>query len=113
MSAKYSEMQAVLTERSSLALFVPCCGRSLNLVVQAAANSCPSRITVFDFVPHIYVFFMAITKRYEILIKTFSEAGTKFYMPKNLSQTRWSCRADATKVIARRYENINSVLHEI
>jgi hypothetical protein len=52
-------------------------------------------------------------KRYEILTKQLSEAGTKLYVPKNLSQTSWSCRADATKAIARRYEKINDVLHEI
>jgi hypothetical protein len=100
MSGKYSGMQAVLTERNSLAVFVPCCGLSLNLVGKTAANSCPSAIIFFFyFVQHIYVFFTATTKRYEILTKKLSEAGTTFYVPKNLGQTSWSCRSDATNAM--------------
>jgi hypothetical protein len=42
-----------------------------------------------------------------------SENNTKFYVPNKLSETRWSCRADATKAIVHGYEKIKEPLADI
>lgn len=50
MSGKYNGMQAFIKRVNGYAIFVPCCGHSLNLVGKTAANSCPTAIKFFDFV---------------------------------------------------------------
>lgn len=40
MSGKYNGLQALVLAENNLALWVPCAGHSLNLVVQAAAECC-------------------------------------------------------------------------
>ena len=99
MSGKYKGMQALSLEKNHLSVFVSCCGHSLNLVGKAAANSCAGAVHFFDSVRNLYLFFTATTERFATLLKKLSENITKFYVPKVLSETRWSCRADATKAI--------------
>ena len=113
MSGKYKGMQALILGKNHLSVFVPCCGHSLNLVGKAAANSCAGTVHFFDFVQNLYVFFTGTTERFAILVKKLSENNTKFYVPKILSETRWSCRADATKAIVHGYEKIKDALADI
>ena len=94
-------------------MFVSCCGYSLNLVGKAAADSCAGAVHFFDFVQNLYLFFTATTERFATLVKKLSENITKFYVPKVLSETRWSCRADATKAIVRGYEKNKEALADI
>ncbi|CAH0560716.1 unnamed protein product [Brassicogethes aeneus] len=70
---------------------LPCCGHSLNLVGKAAANACTSAVQFFDFVQNLYTFFT-------------------FYVLKRLSDTRWSCRAEATKAIVDGYFEIKEAI---
>lgn len=44
------------------------------------------------------------------MVKKLLENNTKFYVPKILSETRWSRRADATKAIVHGYEKIKKAL---
>lgn len=115
MSGKYNGMQAIIKRVNSYAVFVPCCGHSLNLVGKTAANSCPTAIKFFDFVQNIYVFFTASTSRYQILIKKLSlkDSNIQFHVPKNLNDTRWSCRTDATKVLVLGYNEFKQTLNYI
>lgn len=114
MSGKYKEMQALILEKNSLSVFIPCCGHSLNLVGKAAASSCASAVHFFDFIQNIYTFFTASTERYKILVDKLSgDTSTSFYVPKNLNETRWSCRADATKAIVNGYDKIKLALAHI
>lgn len=113
MSGKYKGMQALILEKNKLSVFVPCC-HSLNLVWKAAANSCTSAVQFFDFVQNLYVFFTASTERYRILTETLSEKKNRqFYVLKKLSDTRWSCRAEAMKVLVDGYSEIKDALTSI
>ena len=47
------------------------------------------------------------------MVKKLSENNTKFYVPKILSETRWSCHADAIKAIVHGYEKIKEALANI
>ncbi|XP_060861872.1 uncharacterized protein LOC132938900 [Metopolophium dirhodum] len=85
MSGKYQGMQALIKNKNQLAEFIPCWGHSLNLVGKTAANSCVAAIRFFDFIQTLY----------------------------NLNETRWSCRADATKAVVFGYDYIKEALVEI
>jgi hypothetical protein len=113
MRGKYNGTQALILKKNNLSVFLPCCGHSLNLVSKAAANSCACAVHFFYFIQNLYVFFTATTERYTILVSKLSENNTKFYVPKKLSETRWSCRADATKAIVHGYEKIKVALADI
>ncbi|KAE9541313.1 hypothetical protein AGLY_004558 [Aphis glycines] len=67
--------------RSKYQEFVPCCGHSLNLVGKTAANSCVAAIRFFQF-------------HTKLLHK-----NKLVYVLKNLNETRWLCRVDATKAV--------------
>jgi len=53
MSGKYQGMQALIKSKNEFAEFVPCCGHSLNLVGNIAANSCVAAIGFFDFTQNL------------------------------------------------------------
>lgn len=69
MSGKYNGLQALVLAENKLAVWVPCVGHSLNLVVKDSAESCLSAVSFFDFLEEIYVYFTASTNRYEVLTK--------------------------------------------
>ncbi|CAH0554110.1 unnamed protein product [Brassicogethes aeneus] len=114
MRSKNKGMQALIFEKNPLPVSVPCCGHSLNLVGKAAANACTSAVQFFDFVQNLYKFFTVSTEIYRILTEKLSEKRNKqFYVLKRLSDTRWSCRAEATKAIADGYSEIKEALTSI
>ncbi|XP_071970354.1 zinc finger protein 862-like [Engystomops pustulosus] len=113
MCGKYKGMQAFIKEKNKLAELIPCCGHSLNLVGKAAANACPKAVHFFQFVQQLYVFFTASTHRYQILKTHLSQSGAKYSVPKPLSETRWACRADATKALVHGYHKIKDALDKI
>lgn len=115
MSGKYNGIQALVLAENNLALWVPCAGHSLNLVVQAAAECCLSAVSFFDFLEELYVYFTASTNRYKVLTDCLKRTETKnpILIPKRTKTTRWSCRADATKALLRGYKEIKNVLLEI
>jgi len=108
MSGKYQGMQALIKNKNEFAEFVPCCGHSLNLVGKTAANSCIAAISFFDFIQNLYVFFTATPIRYSLLTKKLAciDKNKRVYVLKNLNETRWSCRADATKAVVFGYDYI-------
>jgi len=113
MSGKYNGLQAVIRQKNPHALWVPCAGHSLNLVGKTAAESCTSAVSFFDFLQQVYVFFTASTRRYDVLIKKLQSAEKALYVPKKLSETRWSCRADATRALACGFGKIKEALSAI
>lgn len=109
MSGKYKGMQALVLQKNPYAFFVPCCAHSLNLVGKAAANTCSSAVDYFNFVQNLFNFFTGSTSRFQLLTEHLSKTERK-YTVKNLSDTRWSCRADATKALLHGYSEIKSAL---
>ena len=67
MSGAYTGLQARIKSKSPTAEYIPCSNHSLNLVGNAAAESCTSAVTFFDFVQNLYVWFSVSTHRWAIL----------------------------------------------
>ena len=106
-------MQALIKEKNPLAEFVPYCGHSLNLVGKAAANTCSAAIHYFNYVQQIYVFFTPSTARYAALKEKLTRADMQLYVPKRLSENRWSCRADAKEAVVHGYREMGEALYHI
>ena len=115
MSGRYNGLQAKVAERNKLAAWIPCAGHSLNLVGKAAAECCAAAISFFDFLECLYVFFTASTHRYEILTNALrsTDRPGPVCIPKRVTTTRWSCRADATKALVQGYHEIRAALADI
>lgn len=89
-------------EQNPLAEYVPCAAHSLNLVGVSAAESCVTAVDFFGFVQQLYNFFVLSTHRWAIMKSSISP-GKEVKVPKNLSQTRWSARADACSALRNGY----------
>lgn len=109
MSGKYAGLQAKIKEYSKTANFVPCSAHSLNLVGISAADCCQEAILFFSTLDSVYNFFSGSTGRWIILEKHLK--STK--KVKQLSQTRWSARYDATSALLESYTFILNALDEI
>ena len=106
MSGKYSGLQARLKERSELAFYIPCAGHSLNLVGQCIVSECINSINYFGVLQSLYSFFVASTHRWDLL------KGNHATL-KRLSDTRWSCRSDASKSLVENFDGIHAALCHI
>ena len=106
MSGKYSGLQARLKERSELAFYIPCAGNSLNLVGQCSVSECINSINYFGVLQSLYSFFVASTHRWDLL------KGNHATL-KRLSDTRWSCRSDASKSLVENFDGIHAALCHI
>lgn len=67
----------------------------------------------FDFIQALYAFFTGSTRRYKKPKDKFDEKDLSVSMPKKLSDTPWSCRADAYRALVQGYQNIMDILLEI
>ena len=106
ISGKYSGLQARLKERSELAFYIPCAGHSLNLVGQCIVSECINSINYFGVLQSLYSFFVASTHRWDLL------KGNHATL-KRLSDTRWSCRSDASKSLVENFDGIHAALCHI
>jgi hypothetical protein len=111
MSGKYNGVQSLIKEVNQRAVFVPCMAHSLNLSGVCAASSCTDATSFFAFVQNIYVFLSASTHRWNALKVVLEEnTSTKTLLPKRLSETRWSARADALRSLEHNYTSFHLVL---
>ncbi|XP_045031515.1 zinc finger MYM-type protein 1-like [Daphnia magna] len=110
MSGQYNGLQAKIKKRNPLAEYVPCAGHSLNLIGSSAAEACSASLDFFGFLQSIYNFFAASTHRWAILKKYLKK---DLRVPKSLSQTRWSARADACVALKEGYKAFQAALNEI
>ena len=110
MSGRYNGLQAKVAAENNLAAWIPCAGHSLNLVGKAAAECCPAAVAFFHFLEAIYVFFSASTHRYKVLTDILILADGPVCVPKRVTTTRWSCKADATKALRRGYPYFKDAL---
>ena len=114
MSGKYNGVQSLIREVNHRAVYIPCMAHSLNLSGVCAASSCTDATSFFAFVQNVYVFLSASTHRWNAL-KEVLEENTKCdskrtLLPKRLSETRWSSRADALQSLEQNYKSFRLVL---
>lgn len=114
MSGIYTGLQARIKTLNPLAEYIPCAGHSLNLVGVSAAESCVTAVDFFSFLQQLYNFFSVSTHRWDVLKRKMdSENVLKVKVPKNLSQTRWSARADACLALKGAYSVYKLALDEL
>jgi hypothetical protein len=106
MSGIYNGMQAFISKKNNLAVYIPCAAHSLNLAGKSAVDCCPLAIQFFDFVQKLYVLFSQSTHRWKVLTDALS--GTP--VVKRVCDTRWYAHADATKAVHRGYSSIKNAL---
>ena len=102
MSGVYKGVQACIKEINSLAEFVPCSTHSLNLVGNKAADCCMAATSFFGIVQRLYNFLSSSTHRWDV----FMQCNSSVCVVKSLSQTRWSARHDAVRVLKTNYCSI-------
>ncbi|XP_065642521.1 zinc finger MYM-type protein 1-like [Hydra vulgaris] len=110
MSGTYSGLQARIKSRNNLAIYVPCVAHSLNLIGQSATDCCVQATKLFLFLQNLYNFFAASTSRWEILKNALT---AKNKVPKKLSNTRCSAKADLMKAVVSGYENFKDAFNKI
>lgn len=110
MSGQYKGLQSRIRAVNPLAIFVPCAAHSLQLVGSAAAESSDESAAFFTLEQQLYNFFSGSTSRWQILLSKLDEKSTVL---KNLSKTRWSARADASKALYSSYEQVLETLNSI
>ncbi|XP_023223874.1 uncharacterized protein LOC111625076 [Centruroides sculpturatus] len=99
MAGKYKGVSARILEINNLAIFVPCAAHNLNLAGVHAASTTPGMITFFSTVQRLFNFFSSSTTRWDILMKCLKLSLKSF------SDTRWSSKASAIKVLINRMTN--------
>ena len=103
MGGNYNGVQARIKELRKYAEYIPCFTHSLNLVGQYVAECYPEAVQLFSFLENIYTIFSASTHRWGLLSNGLSDNEPKLPLPKRLSDTRWSARADATSALYKGY----------
>ena len=103
MSGLYNGVKAHIERLNPVAKYIPCFAHSLNLVGTSAVDCCLAAVKYFCTVEKIYTFFSASTHRWAILVNTLDE---KVPVPKQLSNTHWSCHAHAIKALKMGFNNI-------
>lgn len=120
MSGSYTGLQARIKLKNDKADYVPCAAHSLNLVgVFAVENSCPEVTKHFSLLQGIYTFFSASTYRWSLIKERVENKNqerqdiNKITLPKSLSETRWSARADAVRALCTGYKEYEFVLQSL
>jgi hypothetical protein len=114
MSGKYNSVQSLIKEVNHRAVYVPRMAHSLNLSGVCAASSCTDATSFFAFVQNILVFLSASTHHWNALKEVLEENtkwdSTRTLLPKRLSETRRSARADALRSLEQNYKSFRLVL---
>ncbi len=107
MKGQYKCLQSRIKEMSPRAECTPCITHWLNIIGTHSVECCHEANKFFALSQKIYNFFTESTHRHKIL-QGFSESG-KISL-KSLSNTRWSARADTTRVLKKYWRGINQAL---
>ncbi|CAL9693151.1 unnamed protein product [Knipowitschia caucasica] len=107
MSGKVKEVQTQILKENPLATYSPCASHTLNLVGVHAAQSCPEISTFFGCINCLYDLFSSSPERWAILKE---KTGRSLH---RLSETRWSARIAAVRVVANHLPSIIEALDSI
>jgi hypothetical protein len=109
MSGRYKGMQTVIREhiKDARADYVPCVGHSSSLGGQSGVAINDEGCAFFRLLQDVYNFFAASTSRWKLLT---CALPAKAPVPKRLSTTRWSARADAVHALRVSYDEIRKCL---
>lgn len=101
-------VQARILQLEPRAMYVPCSGHSLNLLLCDMAKSCTEALTFFGIMQQIYVLFSASTKRWQVL-----KNHVKNLTVKPVCDTRWEARVNCVKAIRYQIGEVYDALVEV
>lgn len=101
-------VQARILKLEPRAMYVPCSGHSLNLLLCDMAKSCTEALTFFGILQQIYVLFSASTKRWQVL-----KNHVKNLTVKPVCDTRWEARVNCVKAIRYQVGEVYDALVEV
>ncbi|XP_025200421.1 zinc finger MYM-type protein 1-like [Melanaphis sacchari] len=107
MAGKYNGVQAKILEKNNLATFIPCTAHCLNLAGVNAVGSNKQMQLLFGKIQQLFNFFSGSTLRWEILMKSLKVTLKPF------SDTRWSSKAAAVKVLYKQLSEVKCALINI
>ncbi|KAJ8032695.1 Zinc finger MYM-type protein 1 [Holothuria leucospilota] len=115
MSGGISGVQSRLKEIQPRAIYMHCFGHCLNLVIADAMAEVQSTRNFFGSVQSSYNFIESSPHRHAILESVMKRLLTdkRIKTLKSLSETRWTCRAEAVNSIAENLQSILQALEEI
>ena len=99
MSGEYNGVQQKLSEKcNKKILYVPCQPHRINIFVETSCTASSIIKEFFDTLHALYVFFAGSTKRFQSLTEELKTIENALSL-KNLSQTRWTARAESIKAV--------------
>jgi len=113
MSGQFNGAQQKISEAIGRKIpYIPCNAHRINTFIEHACDSSLIVSDLFSIVQELYVFFSSSTKRYGPLLNKLNEIENSLKL-RNLSQTRWTARAEALKSLWTSYPIIIDVLDNI
>lgn len=115
MRGSYTGVQARIRQENQTALYVHCYAHILNLCLVDLTKQVSFVRNMFGAMQSLHNFIHASSKRHAVFESTLLEFSKKSGPStlKSLSDTRWSCRAEALNSILLNYEVIIKTLEEI
>ncbi|XP_060845279.1 zinc finger MYM-type protein 1-like [Rhopalosiphum padi] len=103
MSGQFNGAQQKISEAIGRKIpYIPCNAHRINTFIEHACDSSLIVSDLFSIVQELYVFFSSSTKRYGPLLNKLNEIENSLKL-RNLSQTRWTARAEALKSLWTSY----------
>jgi len=103
MSGIYSGLQARIVKKNPYAYYVPCAAHSLNLVGTCVAECVKEGLSFFNTIQHLYSFFSASTRRWDILKSSLTLSKK---VVKRADGTRWSARHEVCDSLYQNYDGV-------
>eukprot|EP00102_Acyrthosiphon_pisum_P018532 XP_016655742.1 PREDICTED: zinc finger MYM-type protein 1-like [Acyrthosiphon pisum] len=113
MSGQFNGAQQKISEAIGRKIpYIPCKAHRINTFIEHACDSSLIISDLFSIIQELYVFFSSSTKRYGPLLNKLNEIENSLKL-RNLSQTRWTARAEALKSLWTSYPIIIDALDNI
>ena len=113
MCGGYKGVATRVKNVNNKAIYVHCCGHVLNLAFVDTTKEITLIRNTLGTISQLHNFIDGSAKRHAVFENLQKEAGYKTLTLKSLSDTRWSCRAEAFRAVKKRLEEIMNTLEEI
>ena len=113
MSGECKGAQAMLSKELKRHVpYIPCQRHRTNTIIEHAARACPLIISLFEQLEALYVFFVSSTKRNSVIVENIAAVENALQL-RNLSETRWTARAESVQAVWVSYEAIIESLQSL
>ena len=113
MSGAYKGVAARVRCENAQAIYIHCNAHILNLILVDAAKAVAPARNALGTICQLHNFIEGSAKRHAVFEAVQTAAGLTKLTIKGLSDTRWTCRADALRCVKKRLEEIIEALEDI